>query len=225
MVAISSKENARPDEEEEGKKVMKKEMTKSLKELKDLPVELLVKIFNYLPNHDIRCRVSLVCQIFRDICQNQSLVPVKDLSIHGYKYWSDDPTSYGKTSFDDDEKVSNPERAFDVDENDDSFENFNGSEIELMFATTYRKQLFGLRNFKTVTEVIIQSAPNLTSLKIKELDYVSINDLVEMALEHCPKLIHLEIGRSIIPADKEFRKSTYDNPAYDAMGEYSIHIN
>ena len=225
MVAISSKENAKPDEEEGGKKVMEKGMTKSLKELMDLPVETLVKIFNYLPNHDIRCRVSLVCQKFRDICQNQSLVPVKDLSIHGYKYWSDDPTNYGKTSFDDDEKVSNPERAFDVDENDDIFENFNGSEIELMFATTYRKQLFGLRNFETVTEVIIQSAPNLTSLKIKELDYVSINDLVEMALEHCPKLIHLEIGRSIIPADKEFRKSTYDNPAYDAMGEYSIHIN
>ena len=43
----------------------------------------------------------------------RQLVPVKDLSIHGYIYWSDDPTSYGKASFDDDEKVSNPERAFD----------------------------------------------------------------------------------------------------------------
>ena len=142
-MAISSKENAKTDKEEGGKKVMKKGMTKSLKELKDLPVETLVKIFNYLPNHDIRCRVSLVCQKFRDICQ---LVPVKDLSIHGYIYWSDDPTSYGKASFDYDEKVSNPERAFDVNENDDIVENFNGSEIELMFATTYRKQLLPLSN-------------------------------------------------------------------------------
>ena len=69
---------------EKRKMAMTKETTKSLMELKDLPVEVLAKIFNFLPNHDIRCRVSLVCKQFYEICQNQSLVPVKELSIHGH---------------------------------------------------------------------------------------------------------------------------------------------
>ena len=67
------------------KKAMMKETTKSLPpaELKALPIEVLVKIFNFLPNHDIRCGVSLVCKKFYEICQDQSLVPVKDLCIYG----------------------------------------------------------------------------------------------------------------------------------------------
>ena len=65
---------------------MTKETTKSLMELKDLPVEVLAKIFNFLPNHDIRCRVSLVCKQFYEICQDQSLVPVKELRIHGHNF-------------------------------------------------------------------------------------------------------------------------------------------
>ena len=48
-----------------------------------LPVEVLVKIFNFLPNHDIRCGVSLTCKKFYEICQDESLVPVKDLCIYG----------------------------------------------------------------------------------------------------------------------------------------------
>ena len=44
-----------------------------------LPVEVLVKIFNYLPNQDIRCGVSLACKMFYEICRDESLVPVKDL--------------------------------------------------------------------------------------------------------------------------------------------------
>ena len=48
-----------------------------------LPVEVLVKIFNFLPNHEIRCRISLVCKTFYEICQDESLVPVKDLCIYG----------------------------------------------------------------------------------------------------------------------------------------------
>ena len=49
-----------------------------------LPVEVLVKIFNFLPNHEIRCRISLVCKTFYEICQDESLVPVKDLCIYGH---------------------------------------------------------------------------------------------------------------------------------------------
>ena len=52
-------------------------------ELKPLPVEVWVKIFNFLPNQDIRCGVSLVCKKFYEICQNELLVPVKDLCIYG----------------------------------------------------------------------------------------------------------------------------------------------
>ena len=48
-----------------------------------LPVEVLVKIFNFLPNQDIRCGVSLTCKRFYEICRDQSLVPVKDLCIYG----------------------------------------------------------------------------------------------------------------------------------------------
>ena len=36
-----------------------------------------------MPYQDIRCGVSLVCKKFYEICQNQSLVPVKDLCIYG----------------------------------------------------------------------------------------------------------------------------------------------
>ncbi len=61
---------ARPSEEktksveERGKKTMMKETTELLAELKAMPIEILVKIFNFLPNRDIRCGVSLVCQNF-----------------------------------------------------------------------------------------------------------------------------------------------------------------
>ena len=64
-------------------KTMMKETTKSLAELKALPVEVLVKIFNFLPNYDIRLGVSLVCKRFYEICQDGSLVSAKDLCIYG----------------------------------------------------------------------------------------------------------------------------------------------
>ena len=57
---------------------------KIMMELKPLPVEVWVKIFNFLSNHDIRCGVSLVCKKFQEICQDESLVPVKDLCIYGH---------------------------------------------------------------------------------------------------------------------------------------------
>ena len=65
--------------------MMMKEKTESLAELKDLPIEILAKIFNFLSNQDIRCGVSLVCKEFYEICQDKSLVPVKDLCIYGDK--------------------------------------------------------------------------------------------------------------------------------------------
>ena len=60
-------------------------MKEKAKSLADLPVEILAKIFNFLPNQDIRCGVSLVCKEFYEICQDESLVPVKDLCIYGDK--------------------------------------------------------------------------------------------------------------------------------------------
>ena len=63
---------------------MMRETTKSLAELKAMPIEVLVKIFNFLSNHDIRCGVSLACKQFYKICEDESLVPVKDLCIYGH---------------------------------------------------------------------------------------------------------------------------------------------
>ena len=60
-------------------------MKEKAKSLADLPVEILAKIFNFLPNQDIRCGVSLVCKEFYEICQDESMVPVKDLCIYGDK--------------------------------------------------------------------------------------------------------------------------------------------
>ena len=65
---------------EKKKKLMTNETTKLPM---NLPVEVWVKIFNFLPNQDIRCGVSLACKKFREICQDESLVPVKDLFIYG----------------------------------------------------------------------------------------------------------------------------------------------
>jgi len=70
-------------------KTMIKETTLVLAELQALPFEVLVKIFNFLPNHDIRCGVSLVCKKFLEICQDESLIPVKDICLYGQ------PTDYG----------------------------------------------------------------------------------------------------------------------------------
>ena len=65
---------------------MMKETTKPMAESKifPFPVEVWVKIFNYLQNHDIRFGVSLVCKKFHEICQDELLVPVKDLCIYGH---------------------------------------------------------------------------------------------------------------------------------------------
>ena len=133
------------------KKTMMKETTKSLAESEALllPVEVLVKIFNFLPNHDIRCGVSLVCKRFYKICQDESMVPVKDLCIYGH------PVG-------------------EIDQEGKHLYNLSP----------------GLNG--TVSDIILQSK-NLTSLKIKALDAKTVNNLVFIALQACPKLNHLEI--------------------------------
>ena len=132
-----------------------------LRLLEDLPNEILVKIINFLPNHDVRCGISLACKKFQEICQDESLVPVKDLSIYGYHYWSG----------------GNPQR-YEV----------RSKSIEAM------------------SDIIVRSQ-NLTSLKVKAWVssgylihgfpkyysyYESADKLVSIALQNCPKLIHLE---------------------------------
>ena len=77
------------------KVAMTKETTESLKKLQDLPVEVLANIFNFLPSDDIRCRVFLVCKQFYEICQDQSWVPMKGLSIHGHNFKSRGRTLHG----------------------------------------------------------------------------------------------------------------------------------
>ena len=37
-------------------------------------------------NQDIRCEVSLACKWFYELCEDESLVPVKDLCIFGDKW-------------------------------------------------------------------------------------------------------------------------------------------
>ena len=125
-----------------------------------LPVQVLVKIFNYLPNRDIRCGISLVCKEFYKISRDESLVPVKDLCIYGHPV--------GRKSKKKGQKG---------------------------------KQCFGLKNVGAVSDVIAQSK-NLTFLKIKALSPETVNELVSIALQSCPQLMHL----SVIENPKQFSK-------------------
>ena len=75
-----------------GKKTIINEVTKSrVLPPWPFPVEVWVKIFNYLQNHDIRFGVSLVCKKFHEICQDELLVPVKDLCIYGHPVGGPEP--------------------------------------------------------------------------------------------------------------------------------------
>ena len=135
------------------KKTSMKEMTKPLAESKPLPIEVLVKIFNFLPNHDIRCGVSLVCKEFYNICQNETLVPVKDLCIYGHPV--------GPKSKEKGQKG---------------------------------KQVYSLSpGLSGAVADIIRRSKNLTYLKIKALNHETVNELVSIALQACPKLTQLEI--------------------------------
>ena len=127
-----------------------------------LPVEVLVKIFNYLPNRDIRCGISLVCKEFYKISRDDSLVPVKDLCIYGQPV--------GRKSKKKGQKG---------------------------------KQCFSLKNIGAVSDVIAQSK-NLTFLKIKALSSETVNELVSIALQSCPQLMHLTVIENPQQSSKYF---------------------
>ena len=170
-----------------GKKTMTKEITKKQKELKAgpskrkktvieefnplaelqaLPVEILVKIFNFLPRsghfcgpssaHQVFSGLSLVCKKFEKICQDESLFPVRDLCIRGQ------PVDWES------EKESESER--------------KGQEGKKRYMTEYFD-----------VEQLIKKSKNLTFLKINSLNSECTNDLVSCAFKTCPNLIQLEI--------------------------------
>ena len=140
------------------RKTMMKETTNSMVEsgILQLPLEVLVKIFNYLPNCDIRCRVSLICKRFYEICQDESLVPVKDLCIYGH---------------------SVSPKSMEIGQEGKQYYCLSPPLIE-------------------VVSGIIRQSKYLTFLKIKALDPKTVNELVSIALQSCPKLSHLEISQA-----------------------------
>ena len=117
-----------------------------LKLLGDMPNEILVKMFNFLPYHDVHFGISLACKRFHEICKDESLGLVKDLCIN-------DPFLDGQ----------------DEDHYD--------------------------RCMEHISKKIVQSK-HLTSLKITKMNYMSVDKLVSIALENCPKLIYLEFPTS-----------------------------
>ena len=108
----------------------------------DLPVEILVNIFNFLPNHDIRCGVSLTCKHFHEICQNESLVKVKDLCIHGDKL-----LSYGLRDFD---AVSN-------------------IIVRSKSLTSLKIKALNLETAKQLVRIALKACPKLIHLEIVEI--------------------------------------------------------
>merc|ERR1712156_303449 len=143
-----------------------------LAELEALPVEILVKIFNFLPRSGHFCGpsstyqkqfrgifsgISLVCQKFQKICQDESLVPVRDLCILGQPVdWESYNPRTGKPNIGQEGKKRYMNETEDIKE-------------------------------------IIKKSKNLTSLKIKYLNSECTNYLVSTAFRACPKLKHLEI--------------------------------
>ena len=154
------------------KKTMIEETTESQANLETLPVEILVKIFNFLPRSRHFCGpsstyqmqfrgifsgISLVCQKFQKICQDESLVPVRDLCILGQPVdWESYNPRTGKPNIGQEGKKRYMNETEDIKE-------------------------------------IIKKSKNLTSLKIKYLNSDCTNYLVSTAFRSCPKLKHLEI--------------------------------
>ena len=92
MEAKSTTEKTSPIKEKT-KKFMMKGMTESLPELLDLPVEVLVKIFNFLPNRDIRCGISLACKINYDVLRSLSSSAIEESSESSSGIFGTLPTS------------------------------------------------------------------------------------------------------------------------------------
>ena len=156
---------------------MMKETTKSLAELKALPVEVLVKIFNFLPNHDIRCGVSQVCKKFLEICQDESLIPVKDICLYGQPWYG----AGAATVWDDKKKrqvaaiIRNSQK----------------------LTSLKIKTLISDEAVNDLIRIAFQACPQLTHLEIeigeRDLEY---NDLMEIIKEHGKNIcsINLLIG-------------------------------
>ena len=149
---------------EQGKKTMVKEMTQSLAEFEAMPVEVLVRIFKCLPNHDIRCRISLACQKFYKICLDKSLVPVKDLCIYGHIVG---PKSKKKTDH----------YSLSLEEIDSVLDIISQSKnlTFLKIKALGRNHVPNLRHHPVdeLVSMALQSCPKLTHLEIIEPDYMA----------------------------------------------------
>ena len=135
------------------RKIMMKETTKPLEESKvfPFPVEVWVKIFNFLSNHDIHCGVSLVCKKFQEICQDESLVPVKDLCIYGHPEGrkSKKKEQKGKQNY------CLSEAVFDIIRQS---KNLTSLKIKALNQETTNE----------LVSIALQSCPNLTTLEVFE---------------------------------------------------------
>ena len=177
--------------------MMMKKTTKSLiVELEDLPVEVLVKIFNYLSNRNIRCGVSLVCKRFQEICQDESLVPVKDLCIYGQPVG---PKSKGKQQF---YGLKNIGAVFDV-----MSKNLTFLKIKAL-------------NPETVSELVsiaIQSCPKLSHLEIietnKQLGLDFNHQLMDTIKEHGKDLRSLKL----LIVGRDDTTTGFNTPMMDAQ--------
>ena len=173
-------------------KTMIKETTLVLAELQALPFEVLVKIFNFLPNHDIRCGVSLVCKKFLEICQDESLIPVKDICLYGQPTDYDaqdpaDPRWYPATDWD----YMKKRQVAAIIRNSQKL-----TSLKI-------KTLIADQAVNDLVRIAFQACPQLTHLEIeigetdlKDLEY---NDLLEIIKEHGKDIcrINLLIGNQV----------------------------
>ena len=129
-----------------------------------MPVEVLVRIFKCLPNHDIRCRISLACQKFYKICLDKSLVPVKDLCIYGH--------IVGRKS-----KKKTDQYSLSLEEIDSVLDIISQSKnlTSLKIKALGRNHVPNLRPHPVdeLVSMALQSCPKLTHLEIIEPDYMA----------------------------------------------------
>ena len=165
-------------------KTMIKETTLVLAELQALPFEVLVKIFNFLPNHDIRCGVSLVCKKFLEICQDESLIPVKDICLYGQPTDYDaqdpaDPRWYPATDWD----YKKKRQVAAIIRNSQKL-----TSLKI-------KTLISDEAVNDLIRIAFQACPQLTHLEIEigqtDLKY---NDLMDIIKKHGKNICSINLG-------------------------------
>ena len=127
-------------------------------------MEVLVKIFNFLPNRDIRCGVALAWKKFQEICKDESLVPVKDLCIYGDKkssYWLRD------------------------------YEAVSGIITQSMNLTSLKIKA-NLTTTKSLVRIALKNCLKLVHLDIAGNSYMY--SIIEIIANECPKLKTLSLG-------------------------------